>query len=110
MPNMVLVGGLNCHVRNPLPEVSNYFKMFTFKHILNNLSDQMLVLLLKKSTRQHNQPPFCLKDLTEWVSGDHGFIVFTLGTAISDMPEETTSVFLDAFRQIPQKVQGSTTH
>nr|XP_046264556.1 UDP-glucuronosyltransferase-like [Scatophagus argus] len=63
MPNIVLVGGINCDVRNPLP-----------------------------------------KDLESWVSGEHGFVVFTLGSMISDMPEETTSIFLDAFRQIPQKV------
>ncbi|KAM8728715.1 UDP-glucuronosyltransferase 1A1-like [Acanthopagrus schlegelii] len=63
MPNMVPVGGINCNVRNPLPE-----------------------------------------DLASWVSGEHGFIVFTLGTMVSEMPEETTSVFLEAFRQIPQKV------
>uniref|UniRef100_A0A3B4WL08 glucuronosyltransferase n=1 Tax=Seriola lalandi dorsalis TaxID=1841481 RepID=A0A3B4WL08_SERLL len=63
MPNMVLVGGINCNVRNPLPE-----------------------------------------DLESWVSGEHGFVVFTLGTMVSDMPEEKTSIFLEAFRQIPQKV------
>uniref|UniRef100_UPI0037E75C75 UDP-glucuronosyltransferase 1A1-like n=1 Tax=Semicossyphus pulcher TaxID=241346 RepID=UPI0037E75C75 len=63
MPNLVLVGGINCNVRNPLP-----------------------------------------KDLESWVSGEHGFIVFTLGSMVSDMPEETTSIFLEAFRQIPQKV------
>ncbi|KAM9349975.1 UDP-glucuronosyltransferase 1A1-like [Symphorus nematophorus] len=63
MPNVVLVGGINCNVRNPLPE-----------------------------------------DLESWVSGEHGFVVFTLGSMVSEMPEETTSVFLEAFRQIPQKV------
>uniref|UniRef100_UPI0037E71702 UDP-glucuronosyltransferase 1A1-like n=1 Tax=Semicossyphus pulcher TaxID=241346 RepID=UPI0037E71702 len=63
MPNLVLIGGINCNVRNPLP-----------------------------------------KDLETWVSGEHGFIVFTLGSMVSAMPEETTSVFLEAFRQIPQKV------
>ncbi|XP_034559533.1 UDP-glucuronosyltransferase-like [Notolabrus celidotus] len=63
MPNMVLIGGINCNVRNPLP-----------------------------------------KDLESWVSGKDGFIVFTLGSMVSDMPEETTSIFLEAFRQIPQKV------
>uniref|UniRef100_A0A8C9XKG8 glucuronosyltransferase n=1 Tax=Sander lucioperca TaxID=283035 RepID=A0A8C9XKG8_SANLU len=65
MPNVVLVGGINCNVRHPLPEV---------------------------------------RDLESWVSGEHGFVVFTLGTMLSDLPEETTSVFLEAFRQIPQKV------
>ncbi|KAF0047313.1 hypothetical protein F2P81_000946 [Scophthalmus maximus] len=63
MPNMVLVGGINCNVRNPLPE-----------------------------------------DLESWVSGEHGFVVFTLGTMVSDLPEETASIFLEAFRQIPQQV------
>ncbi|XP_034039728.1 UDP-glucuronosyltransferase 1-1-like isoform X1 [Thalassophryne amazonica] len=63
MPNVVMVGGINCEVRNPLPE-----------------------------------------DLESWVSGKHGFIVFTLGSMVSDLPEETTKVFLEAFRQIPQKV------
>lgn len=46
----------------------------------------------------------CLQDLVPWVSGEHGFIVFTLGTMVPDMPEEITSIFLEAFRQIPQKV------
>ncbi|XP_026169980.1 UDP-glucuronosyltransferase 1-1-like isoform X2 [Mastacembelus armatus] len=63
MPNIVLVGGINCNVRNPLPE-----------------------------------------DLESWVSGEHGFVVFTLGSMVSEMPVETTCVFLEAFRQIPQKV------
>uniref|UniRef100_A0A3B3DPW2 UDP-glucuronosyltransferase n=1 Tax=Oryzias melastigma TaxID=30732 RepID=A0A3B3DPW2_ORYME len=45
-----------------------------------------------------------LQDLEQWVSGKHGFIVFTLGSAIADLPEEITSVFLEAFRQIPQTV------
>ncbi|XP_069020543.1 UDP-glucuronosyltransferase 1A1-like isoform X1 [Embiotoca jacksoni] len=63
MPNVILVGGINCNVRNPLPE-----------------------------------------DLESWVSGEHGFVVFTLGSMVSDLPDEITSVFFDAFRQIPQKV------
>lgn len=46
----------------------------------------------------------CLQDLVSWVSGEHGFIVLTLGTMVPDMPEEITSIFLEAFRQIPQKV------
>uniref|UniRef100_A0A669BH88 UDP-glucuronosyltransferase n=1 Tax=Oreochromis niloticus TaxID=8128 RepID=A0A669BH88_ORENI len=63
MPNIVLVGGINCNVKHPLPP-----------------------------------------DLDSWVSGQHGFVVFTLGSMVSDLPEEITSVFLEAFRQIPQKV------
>uniref|UniRef100_A0A3B3WDI4 glucuronosyltransferase n=1 Tax=Poecilia mexicana TaxID=48701 RepID=A0A3B3WDI4_9TELE len=63
MPNVILVGGINCKVRNPLPE-----------------------------------------DLASWLSGEHGFVVFTLGTMVSEMPDYITSTFLDAFSQIPQKV------
>ncbi|XP_057713524.1 UDP-glucuronosyltransferase 1A1-like [Corythoichthys intestinalis] len=44
------------------------------------------------------------KDLEPWVSGKHGFVVFTLGTALKKMPNEITQVFFEAFRQIPQKV------
>ncbi|GAA6078373.1 UDP-glucuronosyltransferase, partial [Tachysurus ichikawai] len=45
-------------------------------------------------------------DLEEFVngSGDHGFIVFTLGTFVSDLPESKTQEFFKAFRQIPQRV------
>ncbi|XP_077391705.1 UDP-glucuronosyltransferase 1A1-like isoform X2 [Festucalex cinctus] len=43
-------------------------------------------------------------DLEPWVSGEHGFVVFTLGTSLTKMPIEFTQVFLEAFRQIPQKV------
>ncbi|KAF7660924.1 hypothetical protein LDENG_00272700 [Lucifuga dentata] len=63
MPNMVLVGGINCNLRNPLPE-----------------------------------------DLEAWVSGQHGFVVFAMGSMLSGLPEELTAVFLEAFRQIPQKI------
>ncbi|XP_045570329.1 UDP-glucuronosyltransferase isoform X2 [Salmo salar] len=63
MPNMVLVGGINCHVRNPLP-----------------------------------------KELEQWVSGDHGFIVFSLGSMVASLPDDITLVFLQAFTLIPQKV------
>uniref|UniRef100_A0A8C6U1C7 glucuronosyltransferase n=1 Tax=Neogobius melanostomus TaxID=47308 RepID=A0A8C6U1C7_9GOBI len=63
MPNIVPVGGINCNVRNPLPD-----------------------------------------DLAEWVSGEHGFVVVTFGTMMPVMPNETKSIFFEAFRQIPQKV------
>ncbi|XP_049904933.1 UDP-glucuronosyltransferase-like [Epinephelus moara] len=45
-------------------------------------------------------------DLAEFVdgSGDDGFIIFTLGSMISDMPAEKAKQFFDAFRQIPQRV------
>ncbi|XP_069554762.1 UDP-glucuronosyltransferase-like [Brachyistius frenatus] len=65
MPNMVLIGGINCAAKAPLPA-----------------------------------------DLQEFVngSGDDGFIVFTLGSMVSNMPEEKAKQFFDAFRQIPQRV------
>ncbi|XP_061142703.1 UDP-glucuronosyltransferase-like [Syngnathus typhle] len=65
MPNMVLIGGINCEKEHPLPA-----------------------------------------DLEEFVegSGQHGFIVFTLGSMVSNMPEEKAQQFLNAFRQIPQRV------
>nr|CAN88915.1 UDP-glucuronosyltransferase [Platichthys flesus] len=68
LPNMVLIGGINCaekKKKDPLPA-----------------------------------------DLEEFVqgSGDHGFIVFTLGSMLPDMPEEMAQHFLDAFRKIPQRV------
>ncbi|XP_013871924.1 UDP-glucuronosyltransferase [Austrofundulus limnaeus] len=65
MPNMILIGGINCAKKAPLPA-----------------------------------------DLKEFVegSGDDGFIVFTLGSYVASMPEEKAKMFLDAFRQIPQRV------
>ncbi|XP_037542278.1 UDP-glucuronosyltransferase [Nematolebias whitei] len=65
MPNMVLIGGINCAKKAPLPA-----------------------------------------DLKEFVdgSGDDGFIVFTLGSIVSNMPMEKAKHFLDAFGQIPQRV------
>ncbi|XP_034429113.1 UDP-glucuronosyltransferase [Hippoglossus hippoglossus] len=68
LPNMVLIGGINCAEKKkkaPLPA-----------------------------------------DLEEFVegSGDDGFIVFTLGSMVPDMPEDKAQHFLDAFRQIPQRV------
>lgn len=44
------------------------------------------------------------------MSGEHGFVVFTLGTMVSDLPEETASIFLEAFRQIPQQVKEYTAY
>ncbi|KAM9486445.1 UDP-glucuronosyltransferase-like isoform 1-T1 [Clarias gariepinus] len=45
-------------------------------------------------------------ELEEFVdgSGDHGFIVFTLGSYVSDLPEYKAREFFEAFRQIPQRV------
>lgn len=63
MPNIVLVGGINCDVRNPLPD-----------------------------------------ELTPWISGEHGFVVLTFGSMVSEMPEKMLTIFFEAFKQIPQKV------
>lgn len=37
-------------------------------------------------------------------SGDDGFIVFTLGSMVENIPEEKAKEFFDAFAQIPQRV------
>ncbi|XP_076858342.1 UDP-glucuronosyltransferase-like isoform X1 [Brachyhypopomus gauderio] len=46
------------------------------------------------------------QELQEFVngSGEHGFVVFTLGSMVSELPEVKTRQFLEAFRHIPQKV------
>lgn len=50
--------------------------------------------------------PTFLQDLEEFVndSGDDGFVVFTLGSMVANMPEDRAKLFFDAFRQIPQRV------
>ncbi|XP_039511701.1 UDP-glucuronosyltransferase 1A1-like isoform X2 [Pimephales promelas] len=37
-------------------------------------------------------------------SGEHGFVVFTLGSMVSQLPEAKAREFFEAFRQIPQRV------
>ncbi|KAM9484267.1 UDP-glucuronosyltransferase-like [Salvelinus alpinus] len=46
------------------------------------------------------------EDLQEFVdeSGEDGFVVFTLGSMVSQMPEEKAKQFFDAFSKIPQRV------
>ncbi|XP_051877199.1 UDP-glucuronosyltransferase 1A1-like [Pristis pectinata] len=65
MPNMVLVGGVNCEERKPLPQ-----------------------------------------ELEEFVtsSGEHGVVIFTLGSMVSEIPLVIANRIADAFGQIPQKV------
>ncbi|XP_041936170.1 UDP-glucuronosyltransferase 1A1-like isoform X1 [Alosa sapidissima] len=65
MPNMVLIGGINCAVKRPLT-----------------------------------------KELEEFVegSGEHGIVVFTLGSMVESMPAEKAAIFFSAFSQIPQRV------
>ncbi|KAJ8255295.1 hypothetical protein GJAV_G00203260, partial [Gymnothorax javanicus] len=65
MPNMVLIGGINCRERKSLPA-----------------------------------------ELEEFVeeSGEHGFVVFTLGSMVSEVPKELATKFSEVFRQIPQRV------
>lgn len=49
-----------------------------------------------------------LQDLKPWVSEKDGFVVFTLGSIVSEMPDETRNIFFEAFKQIPQKVKTQT--
>ncbi|XP_067299697.1 UDP-glucuronosyltransferase-like isoform X2 [Pseudorasbora parva] len=46
------------------------------------------------------------EELEEFVngSGEHGFVVFTLGSMVSQLPEAKAREFFEAFRQIPQRV------
>ncbi|XP_054994722.1 UDP-glucuronosyltransferase 2B31-like [Sorex araneus] len=46
------------------------------------------------------------KDMEEFVqsSGENGVVVFTLGSMVSNMPEERANVIASALAQIPQKV------
>ncbi|KAM9347142.1 UDP-glucuronosyltransferase-like [Symphorus nematophorus] len=45
-------------------------------------------------------------DLMEFVegSGDDGFIVFTMGSLVDNMPKEIAKQFFDAFAKLPQRV------
>ncbi|XP_035266329.1 UDP-glucuronosyltransferase-like [Anguilla anguilla] len=44
-------------------------------------------------------------ELEEFVEeSEHGFVVFTLGSMVSEMPKEMATQFSEAFRQIPQRV------
>ena len=52
----------------------------------------------------------CVQEMEPWVSTEHGFVVFTLGSMVSSLPEEITAVFIEAFRRIPQKVGGLVLH
>uniref|UniRef100_A0A8C2EKJ0 glucuronosyltransferase n=1 Tax=Cyprinus carpio TaxID=7962 RepID=A0A8C2EKJ0_CYPCA len=65
MPNMQLIGGINCEIGNPLT-----------------------------------------KEVEEFVkgSGEHGIVVFSLGSLVSSMPKEKAAIFFKAFSMIPQRV------
>ncbi|XP_038643578.1 UDP-glucuronosyltransferase 1A1-like [Scyliorhinus canicula] len=65
MPNMVLVGGLNCRNRKPLPQ--------DLEEFMNN-------------------------------SGEHGAVIFSLGSMISSMPIAIANQIAEALGQLPQKV------
>lgn len=47
-----------------------------------------------------------MQELEEFAngSGEHGFVVFTLGSMVSQLPEAKAREFFEAFRQIPQRV------
>lgn len=40
-------------------------------------------------------------------SGEHGIVVFTLGSLIPSMPKEKAAIFFKAFSMIPQRVRKS---
>ncbi|XP_055978127.1 UDP-glucuronosyltransferase 1A7-like isoform X3 [Sorex fumeus] len=65
MPNMVFVGGINCHAGKPLTE--------EFEGYVN-------------------------------ASGEHGVVVFSLGSMVSDIPEKKAMEIAEALGTIPQTV------
>lgn len=48
-----------------------------------------------------------LQELEEFVegSGEHGIVVFTLGSLVASMPAEKAAIFFSAFSRIPQRVR-----
>ncbi|XP_043549149.1 UDP-glucuronosyltransferase 1A1-like [Chiloscyllium plagiosum] len=65
MPNMVLVGGINCKERKPLSQ--------EFEEFVNS-------------------------------SGDHGIVIFSFGSMVSEVPREIANRIAAALGRIPQKV------
>ncbi|NP_001106093.1 UDP-glucuronosyltransferase 1-9 precursor [Papio anubis] len=65
MPNMVFIGGINCHQGKPLP--------MEFEAYIN-------------------------------ASGEHGIVVFSLGSMVAEIPEKKAMAIADALGKIPQTV------
>ncbi|XP_045431790.1 UDP-glucuronosyltransferase 1A9-like isoform X4 [Pipistrellus kuhlii] len=65
MPNMIFIGGINCHPGKPLSQ--------EFEAYVN-------------------------------ASGEHGIVVFSLGSMVSDIPEKKAMEIADALGKIPQTV------
>ncbi|XP_051998257.1 UDP-glucuronosyltransferase 1A5-like isoform X3 [Xyrauchen texanus] len=62
------------------------------------------MIMIGATVSQKTQP--LSQELEEYVngSGEHGFVVFTLGSMVSQLPEAKAKEFFEAFRQIPQRV------
>ncbi|CAO2625349.1 UDP-glucuronosyltransferase 1A9 [Lemmus lemmus] len=65
MPNIVFIGGINCHQGKPLPEV--YYAYVN-------------------------------------ASGEHGIVIFSLGSMVSEIPEKKAMEIAEALGRIPQTV------
>lgn len=50
---------------------------------------------------------FLFQEVEEFVngSGEHGIVVFSLGSLVSSMPKEKAEIFFKAFSMIPQRVR-----
>ncbi|XP_068186139.1 UDP-glucuronosyltransferase-like isoform X2 [Antennarius striatus] len=88
---------------------SHWLSMKILVEELSHRGHEVLVLvpensLLMKGSQNYKTEIY--QDLQEFVdgSGDDGFIVFTLGSMVPNMPEKMTKQFFDAFHQIPQRV------
>lgn len=85
----------------------NTFNIYKYKYIFTQLPFSMqcfcnIILVIF----------FCLvcfvQEVEEFVegSGEHGIVVFTLGSLIASMPKEKAEVFFKAFSVIPQRVRN----
>uniref|UniRef100_A0A3B4BNT9 glucuronosyltransferase n=1 Tax=Pygocentrus nattereri TaxID=42514 RepID=A0A3B4BNT9_PYGNA len=114
MPNMVMIGGISAAKPKALPtretsmvEIMSHAALwlmrFDFALEFPRAVMPNMVMIGGISAAKPKALP---TDLEEFVngSGEHGFIVFTLGSMVSELPEVKAKEFFDAFRQIPQRV------
>ncbi|XP_063069608.1 UDP-glucuronosyltransferase-like isoform X6 [Engraulis encrasicolus] len=74
---------------------------FTFEFPRPLLPNMIMIGKIKAG-----EPKPLPQEVEEFVSGsgEAGFVIFTLGSMVSQMPEKKAHEFFEAFRQIPQRV------
>ncbi|XP_063069607.1 UDP-glucuronosyltransferase-like isoform X5 [Engraulis encrasicolus] len=75
---------------------------FAFEYPKPLMPNMIMVGGMKAQKRSKPLP----QEVEEFVSGsgEAGFVIFTLGSMVSQMPEKKAHEFFEAFRQIPQRV------